>query len=244
MINTTTRPCRNGHRGERLPDGKCRECVAERSAIRHAMRMETDPQYVEMRRAAQESWKTDPAKRARALELHRARRADPFKRARERELEEIRRAHPQVKQRISEQTSANRKKPERAIRLRRNWLRKTYNITPDDYAALLDAQGGHCALCPATRHSVKCGRPLGIDHDHGSSHIRGLLCHACNVTLGHQGDTLEVFMRSPFCTPIAMQYLIGPADRSFSGLVAWYRAGGPRQPRRLSLVHGEMAYAA
>ena len=45
------------------------------------------------------------------------------------------------------------------------------------YEAMLEAQGGVCALCgrePSER------RRLDIDHDHKDMYIRGLLCHRCN----------------------------------------------------------------
>ena len=244
MINVMDiKPCKRGHVAERNSEGKCRDCVRQRNRAYYAVAA-LDPAYVKLRRAQETERRNDPATKEADRVRRQLRRADPVKRARERELDQASRVKPERKKRESEYASSIRKIPERAVQLRRNWLRKAYNITPDDYNALLEAQGGHCALCPATRHSVKCGRPLGIDHDHGSKHIRGLLCHACNVTLGLQGDTLDTFMLSPFCTPLVMQYLIGPADRTFAGLVSWYRAGGPHQPRRLNLVHGEMSTAA
>lgn len=58
----------------------------------------------------------------------------------------------------------------------RNILR-LYGLTPEDYAALMEAQGGTCVTCPATG-------VLDIDHDHETGLVRGLLCRRCNVTLG------------------------------------------------------------
>jgi hypothetical protein len=52
-------------------------------------------------------------------------------------------------------------------------------ITDDAYTALLEAQGGHCALCPATPKT----RRLSVDHDHKTGAVRGLLCHRCNRAL-------------------------------------------------------------
>lgn len=49
-------------------------------------------------------------------------------------------------------------------------------ITDDDYARLLAAQGGCCAICgnpPRTRR-------LHTDHDHATGRVRGLLCYRCN----------------------------------------------------------------
>lgn len=52
-------------------------------------------------------------------------------------------------------------------------------ITDADYAAMLAAQGGHCAICPSTPKT----RRLHVDHDHATGAVRGLLCHRCNRAL-------------------------------------------------------------
>ena len=52
-------------------------------------------------------------------------------------------------------------------------------LTPDQYADMLKAQGGVCAICgnpPKTRK-------LDEDHNHKSGRTRGLLCHRCNRQL-------------------------------------------------------------
>jgi hypothetical protein len=49
-------------------------------------------------------------------------------------------------------------------------------FTDADYARLLEAQDGHCALCPNEPKT----RKLHVDHDHGTGKVRGLLCHRCN----------------------------------------------------------------
>ncbi|BCP41481.1 hypothetical protein MINTMi27_15740 [Mycobacterium intracellulare] len=65
---------------------------------------------------------------------------------------------------------------------------KKYNITATDYLAMLERQGGACALCRMSPND----RVLVIDHDHkccdrqGSCGkcVRGLLCYRCNNGLG------------------------------------------------------------
>lgn len=62
-------------------------------------------------------------------------------------------------------------------------LVEQYGITLEEYAALLAAQGGACAICKGTRTYN-----LDVDHDHAQeragaplrSTIRGLLCKQCN----------------------------------------------------------------
>jgi hypothetical protein len=56
---------------------------------------------------------------------------------------------------------------------------KQLGISDTDYAALLEAQEGGCAICgnsPKTRR-------LSVDHDHATGRVRGLLCHRCNRAL-------------------------------------------------------------
>jgi len=64
------------------------------------------------------------------------------------------------------------------------WDLKKYSMTPDNFDGLLAHQGGVCALCGATR-SDRLGRRFHVDHDHDTGGVRGLLCSACNITVGH-----------------------------------------------------------
>lgn len=57
--------------------------------------------------------------------------------------------------------------------------RSRTGISADDYARMLQAQGGGCAICgnpPRTRK-------LHADHDHATGKVRGLLCYRCNRAL-------------------------------------------------------------
>jgi hypothetical protein len=73
---------------------------------------------------------------------------------------------------------------------RRQWL-KRYGITPEAWDALLEAQGGGCALCGKTSEA----RRLHVDHCHATGRVRGLLCFTCNGALGHLGDSAETITR-------------------------------------------------
>jgi hypothetical protein len=76
------------------------------------------------------------------------------------------------------------KECERTRARTRNMLR-LYGLTREDYEAMLEAQDGHCACCPATSSD---GRLLDVDHDHLTGLNRGLLCRSCNIILGHVSD--------------------------------------------------------
>lgn len=53
---------------------------------------------------------------------------------------------------------------------------KQLGVTDTDYAAMLEAQDGHCALCPSRPKTQR----LNVDHDHATGAVRALLCHRCN----------------------------------------------------------------
>lgn len=81
---------------------------------------------------------------------------------------------------------------ERLIEDRRRYKINTkYKITSEEYDELFREQGGVCAICgkPETA-KMKNGeiKPLGVDHDHETQIIRGLLCSKCNCGLGHFND--------------------------------------------------------
>ena len=60
-------------------------------------------------------------------------------------------------------------------------LRQKYKITVRQYEVLLDAQGGRCAICQT---EPPAGKPLVIDHCHGTGCVRALLCNLCNLMIG------------------------------------------------------------
>ena len=68
---------------------------------------------------------------------------------------------------------------------RREKLLNKYGITPADYDAMAEQQGGVCAICdlPPPADGVLC-----VDHDHDTGKVRGLLCRTCNTGIGHLRD--------------------------------------------------------
>jgi len=64
--------------------------------------------------------------------------------------------------------------------------RRRYS-TPRAYAELLEFQGGRCAICKTDKPGGR-GDRFHNDHRHGTTEVRGLLCHNCNVGLGNFGD--------------------------------------------------------
>lgn len=75
-----------------------------------------------------------------------------------------------------------------------DWRRKTrYGLTPGAYAEMLGRQNGVCAICKQPESITFKGvvQPLSIDHCHATGVVRGLLCRACNSSLGLLNDDPE-----------------------------------------------------
>lgn len=74
-------------------------------------------------------------------------------------------------------------------------IKSRYGISSEEYEAILDAQGGVCAVCrqPNSQFDQRVGRErkLHVDHDHETGAVRGLLCSRCNNALGSAGDDPE-----------------------------------------------------
>ena len=97
-------------------------------------------------------------------------------------------------------------------------LRRKYHITAAEYDAMLAAQGGHCAICPATEAGGNGVFHVDHDHDHETGRVRGLLCHACNTALG-------LFKESADLLAAAMVYLRFPPAQPCKHAYAQWRAG-------------------
>jgi len=71
-------------------------------------------------------------------------------------------------------------------------------MTLDDYQQLLTEQGGVCQICkcPPKENSAKNMSQLRVDHCHETGKVRGLLCHSCNVAIGHLGDNLSTLQNA------------------------------------------------
>jgi hypothetical protein len=69
----------------------------------------------------------------------------------------------------------------------RRHLRWHYDVTIDDYFALVARQKAKCAICGATKAGGRWPR-LHLDHDHKTGVVRGLLCVKCNSALGYFND--------------------------------------------------------
>jgi Recombination endonuclease VII len=84
-------------------------------------------------------------------------------------------------------------------------LRRRYGITAEEADALLEGQGGVCAICKAA--------PAGhVDHDHETGAVRALLCFNCNGGLGQ-------FKDDPFLLHVAAFYVEHHRERQALALL-------------------------
>jgi hypothetical protein len=78
---------------------------------------------------------------------------------------------------------------------RENDLQKIYGITLEEYDQRWASQKGLCAICgnPETRLDHRSGKPkaLVVDHNHDTHKVRALLCHSCNLMIGHAKESVE-----------------------------------------------------
>jgi hypothetical protein len=76
----------------------------------------------------------------------------------------------------------------------RNDLKWYYGITIEEYENLLISQNHKCAICGADKPGGR-GR-WHIDHNHETQQVRGILCHKCNVGLGHFNDNTNLLHKA------------------------------------------------
>ena len=82
-------------------------------------------------------------------------------------------------------------------------LARQHGIPNTTIQAMLEAQGGRCAICgdPPKR------KRLALDHDHGNGKVRAFLCHPCNGAIGLFKDDVRRLRK-------AIAYLKSHADRN------------------------------
>jgi hypothetical protein len=75
-------------------------------------------------------------------------------------------------------------------------LMKAYGITIAQYEAMLQTQGGVCAICSGPPASTNGKKHFHVDHDHVTGKVRGLLCGNCNQGIGKFKDDGELLFKA------------------------------------------------
>jgi hypothetical protein len=82
----------------------------------------------------------------------------------------------------------------------RNYARRyrylpKYGLKLEALEAMLEAQGGGCAICLTKLDGVQM-RGGHVDHCHTAGKVRGILCQVCNTALGKFRDNPEIMRRA------------------------------------------------
>lgn len=63
-----------------------------------------------------------------------------------------------------------------------------YGITYEQVLAMVEAQGGRCAICFDELDAPH------VDHNHTTGEVRAILCRHCNTVLGHARDDVQILL--------------------------------------------------
>lgn len=63
-------------------------------------------------------------------------------------------------------------------RKRNQNYRYRYGISAQEVDRRITLQNGRCAICGKKKR-------LNVDHNHTSGEVRAMVCHLCNVLIGH-----------------------------------------------------------
>jgi hypothetical protein len=74
-------------------------------------------------------------------------------------------------------------------------LKKTYNLTQEQYNNKLKEQNHKCAICEIDETEAP-KQKLCVDHCHVTNEIRGLLCHNCNVSIGLLKESINTLTKA------------------------------------------------
>lgn len=81
-------------------------------------------------------------------------------------------------------------KESRRISSRKHWLKKTYQISPEEWDNKFEKQKGCCSICG--RHQSEFKRQLSVDHNHITGEVRDLLCTSCNQAFGYVNEDINI----------------------------------------------------
>lgn len=122
-------------------------------------------------------------------ESRRAKRNTPEARKRNLESQRKCRSTPEGKAREKEAKRKYRDNPETKIKVREYGLKVNFNLAPGQWDVMFLDQGSKCAICKRTD---PVGKHWHTDHCHITGKVRGILCHKCNLMLGHGDDRADL----------------------------------------------------
>lgn len=82
-------------------------------------------------------------------------------------------------------------KPHRLSRARSNRLKRVYGLDSKEWDALFATQKNRCAVCETSNP----GPHWHTDHKHDTGEVRGILCHNCNLAIGHARENPDILRK-------------------------------------------------
>ena len=104
---------------------------------------------------------------------------------RERSIAYVKKWQQDNKERVNAYRRARNATRRREIR--EGHLKRTFGLTLADYEAILEAQGGGCAICQEVPRE---GQSFHVDHL--GDRVRGILCVRCNNALGQLRERVDL----------------------------------------------------
>ena len=92
---------------------------------------------------------------------------------------------------------ANETPEEKELRAYKNYkcyLKRKYNLTPDQLQKMIDEQNGVCTICKDPKCQSK-NKKLCVDHNHKTGRVRGILGQKCNSAIGMVRENPEILKR-------------------------------------------------
>jgi hypothetical protein len=72
-------------------------------------------------------------------------------------------------------------------------LKRVYKLSDDEFNQIVEKRRNNiCEICNCENESNK---NLFVDHNHSTGRIRGVICHNCNVAIGHLRDDVDLARR-------------------------------------------------
>jgi hypothetical protein len=79
------------------------------------------------------------------------------------------------------------------LRKKAEHLKSLYGITLEEFYSKLEEQNYKCAICEIDTPSGN-GSNFYVDHNHTTGQIRSLLCHHCNMLIGHAKEDKKILL--------------------------------------------------
>jgi len=70
-------------------------------------------------------------------------------------------------------------------------IKAKFNISLEESELLYERTMGKCEACGLQWDEEVHRYRHHVDHDHTTGLIRGILCHSCNVGIGHAGESFD-----------------------------------------------------